>query len=279
MNYRWQQRHADKPVIVYQMGKVGSSSVAAGLRKQGYDVYQVHVLTQEWIKRVDKQYIKASKDHNNSIVEEHLLASMYLRHELDRVRWRFGDKPKVITLIRDPVARNISSFFQAFDIYFSEESVSYKRQNMGEDDLLNAMIGLFLDHFQGHDTPLNWYDVHFNPVFNVDVFATAFPAENGYKIYNGHNAEVLLIRLEDLRNVALPAFREFLGIEYFELEDVNVGSEKDYASIYGRFRKKIRLPKKYLDHMYESKYAKHFYTNSELKKFRARWAESNTNAD
>jgi hypothetical protein len=270
--YAWKQRHRVKPVIVYQMGKVGSSTVVSGLEKLGYDVYQVHVLTREWIGRVEAQYKKASKDHGRGILDEHLLASMYLRRRLDREPRLLGRKTPVITLVRDPVARNISSFFQAFEIYFSEESARFNREHARYEDRLGALIDLFLDRFEEHDTPLIWYDTHFKPVFGIDVYASPFPVDRGYEIYRGDDADALLIRLEDLRTSAAPAFRSFLGVDGFELHDVNIGADKRYSTAYGEFRKQIRLPAHYLDRMYGSRYARHFYSAQELEGFRARWA-------
>lgn len=267
--YYLSHRGAAKPIIVYQMGKVGSSSVVAGLEARNYDVFQVHVLTKEWIKRVEAQYEKASRDHNRGIIDEHLLASMFVRGWLDR--GFDGKRPQVVTLIRDPVARNMSSFFQTFPIYFSDLAAQFRKADISYDEKIDQLIEIFLTKFEEHDTPINWFDEHFKPVFGVDVYQTSFPHESGYQIYRGENCDVALFRLEDLRRTAPSAMAEFLGDAAFELRDTNLASEKEYSSAYDQFKKGIRLPTSYLDRMYNSRFSKHFYTDQEIAQFRKRW--------
>jgi hypothetical protein len=103
------------------------------------------------------------------------------------------------------------------------------------------------------------------------VFSSDFPKSKGYKIYEGDKVDILLIRLENLNQCAREAFKDFLNIDNFTLINTNIGSEKDYAPIYKKFRDAIALPDSYIDEMYNSKYARHFYTEAEINKFRARW--------
>jgi len=70
------------------------------------------------------------------------------------------------------------------------------------------------------------------------------------------------------------AIKKFLDIDNFTLHQANAACTKAYDTLYKEFKKKIIFPKQYLDMMYNSKYAQHFYTKKELQKFRAQW-ESN----
>lgn len=270
--YCWTHRRSQNPVIVYQMGKVGSSSVVAGLEASHFEVFQVHVLTHDWISKVEAQYEKASRDHNRGIIDEHLLASMFLRRWLDR--GFDGKRARVVTLIRDPVARNMSSFFQGFPIYFSEIAAQFRKENLGYEAKVAKLIDLFLNEFQEHDTPLNWFDVHFKPAFEIDVFAQPFPHDQGFMRYQSDNCDAILLRLEDLRRVGNSALSVFLGGTAFELKDANVASEKTYADAYDQFKNDIRLPAAYLDRMYDSKFSRHFYTADEIARFRRRWEQT-----
>lgn len=253
------------------MGKVGSSTVFNSLDNLDIDmdIFQIHVLTDEWIKKVQDQYRHASRIHKRVIIDEHLLASLYLRRRMDKNN--FSEKWKVISLVRDPIARNISTFFQAYPIYFAEFSRENKLQNDYMKGDISELTDLFMNSFEEHDTPLNWFDVHMKPAFGIDVFASEFPKEKGYKIYKGKDVDLLLVRLENLKACAAEAFRHFLGIEGFTLLDANISSDKDYSAAYNQFKKAIVLSEAYINSMYNSKFTRHFYTDNEIKQFKQIW--------
>ena len=269
--YKKKQKDIDNALIVFQMGKVGSSTMVRSLKNADnqFNIYQIHVLTPEWIKIVEKQYKDASKIHGKALIDEHLLASMYLRKIIDKKK--VTKKFKVITLIRDPIARNVSSFFQAFPIYFPKEARQFKIDKTKFEDNLDLLINLFLNKFERHKVPLLWFDVHMKPSFGIDVYESEFDTSKGYKIYQGKTADLLLFRLEDLNKCAQKAFKEFLNIDNFELEYANISKEKEYGYAYGQFKSKIKLPSEYIDKIYHSKFVKHFYTDDEVLMFKTRW--------
>jgi hypothetical protein len=97
------------PVLIYQMGKVGSSTIKKSLAALESDrpVYQIHHLTEETIAKAEAGYgsiLKSSFPRT-----KHLLWSRYLlavkSKELAGPPW------KLITLVRDPLAVCISGFF------------------------------------------------------------------------------------------------------------------------------------------------------------------------
>ena len=98
-----------------------------------------------------------------------------------------------------------------------------------------------------------------------------FPVDKGYKLYRDDHADLLLIRLEDLDRCAETAFKEFLDIDGFTLIRTNVASEKIYAPLYKEFKSRIRLSEDYINRMYDSKYARHFYSDEEIRGFCDKW--------
>ena len=93
-----------EPVLVWQMGKVGSSTIVNSLHQARFDgaVFHVHVLSGALIGR-GELFKKA--------VRQGTVAYLYnvaLRELLcgGNRRW------KIISLVREPVGRNISAFFQ-----------------------------------------------------------------------------------------------------------------------------------------------------------------------
>jgi Putative capsular polysaccharide synthesis protein len=263
---RMQRRDREPPILVYQMGKVGSRTVLTSLREAGLGprIFHVHVLTPESIEREERLHQATWRRDARA---SHIWKSQHLRRRLQdhsaETRWN------VVTLVRDPVARNVSSFFQ-----IGERALGVDFGANQSDVSVAELTRRFLEDFDGHDTPLTWFDDELGRVFGIDVFARPFPHEQGFDIYEGERARVLLLRLEDLSSSAATAFQRFLGLEKFRLAKTNVAREKDYAPAYERFVEGAELPGEYLDRMYDSRYARHFYSGEDLARFRSRWARA-----
>ena len=258
------------PLIIYQMGKVGSSTIASSLNSLQLPnpIYHIHTLTKAGIESSEniyrEMYGNASVPFNRS---KHLTLSKCLRRQLDRgLR---GKILKLVTLVREPIARNISGFFQLRDRWFPNFINQYNQEAISTADIKER----FLAEYE-HQEPLDWFDNEIKHVFGIDVFATEFPKSKGYAIYSGDNVEILLIKLEKLAVCAKDAFRDFLDIDQFVLVKANISSEKEYAEAYKKLIDTVVLPKSYLYMMYSSKYVQHFYDEQEINRFKAKWSKS-----
>jgi hypothetical protein len=249
------------PILVYQMGKVGSSTVYRSLlaAAPGREVFQVHLLHD-----LDAMEAAVRTRHANpSRTLAQIERGRKLRARVDR---SVDESWNVITLTRDPVQRNVSAFFENLT-----ELVPDAEARRSRDELTTSFLrDVFLDRYE-HSAPLTWFPAQLEPVFGVDVYATRFDAARGTDVYESPRGRLLLIRLEDLGTQGVPAIREFLGLDRFSLVQKNISSGKSYAGIYEAFGREIVLPDDYLDRMYDSQYARHFYTDSEIDAFRRRW--------
>lgn len=258
-----------EPVIVYQMGKVGSTTVCNSLQKalKNVEVYQVHTLTRDGIKRAENMY--KNNSHRNRNIYEHLLESQYLRKQLDKGLER-KNKWKVVTLVRDPIAKIISSFFQALE---SRLGYDYKTKSeiLKVEDIVEELIERFFKKINGYEKILTWFDRELEPVFGIDVYSREFPKSKGYKIYETEYVDLLVVRLENFNECLRDAFKEFLDLNEFNLVAENVGSKKSYRDIYQAFLDSIVLPENYIDKMYNSKYVHHFYNQEEIEVFKTKW--------
>jgi len=108
-------------------------------------------------------------------------------------------------------------------------------------------------------------------VFGIAIYATGFSTSQGYQIYHGDRADLLLIRLEDLDKCATEAFGEFLGVTDFGLSNENITSDKAHAEVYQKFVQITVLPEAYIDAVYDSVRARHFYTATELETSKAQY--------
>lgn len=251
-------RLGETPILVHQMGKVGSSSVVEALTRQGLPVVQLHALNKKSLAVVQAQY------------EERGLSLPAHIHDSQRVWAEFIDQGKsvqVITAVRDPIARNISAFFQNLDIFREQKKVLKGKSDAAE---IEKMIDEFLERYD-HNLPLRWFDTQMKEVFGVDVFEYPFPKTLGTQIIREKAVSILILRAETPDRVKVDAIQRFLDIPALTLEPRNVAAEKSYKDYYSAFVQRICLPEEYIERMYESQYAQHFYTSEEIRKFRARW--------
>jgi hypothetical protein len=263
----------NKPVLmVHTMGKVGSTTVVASLNACGVQnsmaVYQPHFLSEEGLTFVERLSTEGVGGWEKLSIKNRraLLGSRRLNKELGRMRVA-GERVKVVAMVRDPVATNLSGLFHnhvwwpaAIKAQCAEPSA----------DCLVALQRHFLERYP-HEVPDTWFDMEVRPVYGVDVFAAPFDRERGFSIYHSDFADVLVLKLEKLNQCAAAAFREFMGLDGFRLVESNKAEDKSYAEIYKVFRKQTTLPESYLDQMYDSRLARHFYSQEELAALRGKW--------
>lgn len=255
-----------EPILVYQMGKVGSSSIVKSLNALKVDrpVYHVHFLNLRNIERA-QETLRSIYGRKHSVNRWALYESRFVVKHLIR---ESGRGLKVISLVRDPVARNLSSFFQNIDIFIPNCETLYNSGRIGVQEITEQ----YFAKFHEHELPLTWFDEEMESVFGIDIYS-AKPVSSAERVYMCRNGkvELLVMRMEDIDDVAENAVRRFLHVNEFRLEQANVGNKKTYGRIYAEFRKQIKLPGSYLSKMYDSRYARHFYSSEEIESFRRRW--------
>ena len=252
------------PILIYQMGKVGSLSLLEATKNAYQDlsldtpIYHCHSLMD-----FEKYEIFIKTKMGNSKAEFNgLERDKKLRSEIDSHPDQLWN---LISLVRDPVARNIAAFFQNIDYYVPGWKEQWENKTLS--------ISKLLEYFFANDeinAPV-WFETKLEPIFGIDVYSTPFPQKVGYKIYqNPPRANLLLIRLEDLNHAGVGAVKKYLKLPSFTLQRTNVGHEKSYADIYNVFRQ-TPMPKFYVERMYSTRLAKHFYTKDELAAFAYKW--------
>lgn len=261
------------PLLVYQMGKVGSMSVYESLRKARLNtaVYHVHVLTKEGIRWEEDAYFGKSRRffHKSGLPATFsLIQSHYLYKQLSKnkqsTRW------KVITLVRDPIARNVSGLFQTIERWIPDFYDRYSRKAIDTDELAEIFLHDYHDKIDSYKLPFHWFSAELQPVFGIDVLACDFPKSVGYKIYKSEGVELLLIKLEYLNQCFPTAIKEFLGFD-IPMTGANVAADKSYYPLYQEFTRALKLPDAYIEQQYSCNYVRHFYSESEIDAFIKKW--------
>ncbi len=267
---RWRYRHLTGPILVFQMGKVGSWSVYRPLRdlRLPQPVYHAHHLVGLDAREAELRSTVGSQAPSVRKIARDREVARLVRSD-PATRWN------VVTLVREPVARNVSTFFQVLDELHPGIRAAYADGLRPEDRDVRRHVELlradFWDRFGDH-FPDSWFDEQLKPTFGIDVFEVPFPAERGYLTIRRGRITLLVIRLESLEQCAEPAFRDAFRIPKVRPGRHNTADEKWYRDLYRRFLDGFVVPDEYLTRMYASRFARHFYTATELARFRARWS-------
>lgn len=243
-------------------------------------IYHSHLLTKKRIYETEQKRKKFFRTTRQSYLQRSWL-NLFLRKQIDK-GLNDNKQWKIITLTREPIARNISTFFENLEVKQLDASHQYEIKSdyydiktiIIEIDNIHRLIDLFFDKLN-HDSPLEFFNRELRGVFGIDVYATEFEKQNGYQIYTNGSVDVLLIRLENLNECARVAFKKFLKIDNFSLVKENIGSQKAYAPLYEKFKSVIVLPDSYLKKFYNSKFMRHFYSEKEINNFMAIWRRTN----
>jgi Putative capsular polysaccharide synthesis protein len=283
-------RYPETPVLIFTMGKVGSQTVQASLRAReselGRPIYDTHFLADKrgFTREKDNKEYFRTELHHRTLRSWH---TQFQRSQLKSDRKR-GRRWKVITLVRRPVSRSISEFFENLKVEKGNSGAfvrvksrfqGYEMPTQGNFDIrmgldeVNKLFPYFFDWYESHGREHErFFQEELEPTVGIDVLKEPFSKSQGYRIYHGEAADLLLVRLESLDDCAREAFKEFLNVSDFVLINKNVGAKKDYAGLYEQFVRSIKFPKTKLGQVYDSKYVKRFYTREETEKFTNYWS-------
>lgn len=229
---------------IYQPGKVGSHSIAAGLEHAGYTGAAVHL---HWLTDMALLYPSCSLTY---------------AHILGHPR----EKPvRVISAAREVVSRVISGAFQYLDTL---------RTPAGSLD-----VELLVAHLQDtflHDCDVitGWFDHQF--FCGLDIYAHQFDYDRGYVRLMNEVVDLFLYRQESMGKLERP-LAEFIGLPNFRLKRDNDSSAKSYNATYLSLMKKFVIPQAVLESLYETKYMRFFFSDEERSRYMKYWASPREN--
>lgn len=253
------------PILIYQMGKVGSSSVFASLKKAGIpnSIIHIHQLSDEGIKQKERWFVHHKVDQPPLNFDD-LTYIKKIKHIVETNRKKH--EWKIISLTRDPISLEFSAFFENIHIYSSQ--VFNDRQKPDKQKILDYFYDYFTDTYDPENNYfLNWFDNEMKAVFGIDVYSQPFDFSKGYAMYKKDSVSLLIIRMEDLNRVFTAAIHEFLNIDGIKLVKENLSSNKEYDKLYRDVINETVLPDALCEKMYSSKYATHFYSKEERDTF------------
>jgi hypothetical protein len=259
-------RRREPPIVVFSMGKTGSTAIARAVHDATGDrVFQIFRLERERLAQAERRYRVNNRAAKRRGREPgalpfpgalHLWESEYLLRNPPTAAAPWT----VITSVREPIGQAVSAFFHGRGLHGDRqaESIEALTASLVSEDWIRQ--------------PLRWFEREFAPALGLDVFEHRFDPECGYGVIETPAVRVMLVRQESL--AAVPdALGRFLGLEgALPVPRRNEATAKGYASAYDDFLAAVRLSATVRDLAYESRYARHFYADSELARLHERWA-------
>lgn len=260
-------------ILVHQMGKVGSSSIVKSLEQAAIaqPIIKTHFLNprthQEKWRHIN---LYQKYPHNRKgFVPRHLIVGRSLSRQLPELLAQ-NKRIKVITAVRDPIARGISSFFQNVNQYIPDFMQKFESQKIEMEKIAEAFWQQAGERRYRHH---QWFDQEFKSVFDIDIFSIDFPKSQGYLIKKSivRNIDLLVIKLESFNYSLVQSLKEFLDTDTIMLVNSNMSQMKKYDIAYQQFKSYIKFSPEYIDNMYDSQFAHHFYSDAEISSFKSRW--------
>ena len=250
---RRMDRDREDPIVVFCMSKTASSAIVRAVQHCLHrPVYKVHLLTPVAVARVEAQYRRTDPTAR----PRHILHASHLlrRPPTTEHPWT------VVTIVREPIGRSASDFFQS----------GARLGRLGDAPTTIAAFVRFATA-QGIPRTIAWFDRELRVSLGINVYEHPFDPATGYATIETPSVRLLILRQESL-DVAPRAIGHFLGLpEPLALTRENDAARKPYSDLYDTVLQEARLAASTLDLAYTSRFAKHFYSPAELDGFRTRW--------
>ncbi|MCA3951100.1 putative capsular polysaccharide synthesis family protein [Vibrio vulnificus] len=255
---------SDNFVLVYQMGKVGSSSIEHTLSDYNIPSYHIHTFDdhEEFQMYHNRQDVKKFFDFKNRTMYR-----VILNHRKRLLQNR--NHLKIVTLVRDPIATVLSRFFQDLHIQFIEGK---KNDSIHRDmERTYQHLEFCFDHYINLNYFANWFDNELNKNFGIDVIKSDINNNEPFYLFKNKKTEVILIKCEHLNKLDSD-IAKFLNVDGFILKNSNEAKNKWYSNIYSHFKDTYDFSK--LFYMYDLPLYRHLYSEEERAQFKNKWLKT-----
>lgn len=273
-----QPRAIDLQIFVNSLPKVGSTTIYRMLKAAfpGAVIEHSHFISNEsqLAAARDLEGLKPGtlKTSLTKIIPRAIAAQFTLDKQLEAPPEKACANTYFICGIREPLSWALSCIFELVrtDMLPSKYSEPAEARR------------IIMDWFDGQPPlqwlpePGEWMGREIDRFLSIDSSVhTSFDPAKGYLITNTKRGKLLLVRLESFNQCLPQALSELTSApaNLFNISQANSTAEKNIGSKYVEVVKNLRFPKHFLDKVYQSWYAKTFYSATERGSFTTRWAE------
>jgi len=248
------------PVVAYGHPKTATRSIEAAVADlPGAEVFHAHVLRSAHFTKKDNVFVPPLP---TGICPEDQPAQWSIERAIAA-----GERITLITAVRDPVAVNVSWFF------FGLQRWLRSRKPVDPSSVaFDALERLF---YEGHPHQgiLNWFTEEWEYASRASLDALAGVRSEGHATtkVGTCRACVFSAHLPDTTKADILA--DFLGVgdERIVFPRRNLGTSRTGSDIYTRLKAMVASDPGYLDSMYDSAYARFFFTGDQIDGFRRSW--------
>lgn len=237
--------------VVYTMGKVASSSVVDAIKRVGRPVYHIHSLRNDRLQKLAHLRLDRGEFPDPWVCEAMAWKErLFLR----------TDRCFYISLVREPIGRNVSGYFQNLESVAGPDALSKSAEEL---------LAIFIEKYPHHYAH-RWFDREFQEQLGVDVYRQRFDASARYVRLSA--APILIFRVDCDDATKSREISKALGFTV-EVTRYHDSAAKAYADKYAEFKRIARFPAEFLDHAYGTKYSRHFWSEAELASYRKAWSQ------
>jgi hypothetical protein len=273
----------DNFVLVYTMGKVGSTAIVRSL--QAVDVFCRHL---QWLTPETQAFF----DKIGRLGEGSIFRAL---NRLNRTRAHFALRDreyaeliKVVTAVRAPVELILSHYFHSFALY--EPRLKKANHPINAESVVESILDGVRHYLARPDRPLSelteelstgnlqtiffhwtvhnyltWFDQEFLPFFPSPILGGR--VSEGYQLAGN----VMIMKFEELATNGERAIAAYAQRPQFKLLRENVGAERANGDLYREVLQTIKFPAAFVDHLCDSTYVRHFYSEQERQAQKERW--------
>ena len=252
-------RRLPEPMIVYSSMKTATTAVASPLSASGaFTVLKVHNI------RPEHQYGGAGSRlvSDRGVVLHRAIEQRHAREYLSR----HGGPVRVISLVRDPIAYNISNFTyfgRAYWLRTCWRSAPW----MSADELWSRFRRTLPLHAQDA-----WWRHEYSPTMGWDPLEEPFDAERGWSIRSVGRFEAMIMRADLPDSEKTGALRSWLpGVAIAEVVRENENDTQAPPVLAERLRERVRSCPEYVDRALALPMTQRFWTPRQREAMRERW--------
>lgn len=216
-------------ILVFQYGKVGSTSLRSSQENSEYCPYVLETY--------DSYIIQT---HSHAVTLD--ILSKY-------------KNVLVINLVRLPISRNISAFFENI------QNLVENYDKLSIDEIIQIYDNSIV-HNHNVDSLDKWMN-NFFEIFNIDVNNLKFNKTDKYNKITFNGNDILLCRFEDLKYLIQNVFPKY---DIFIKEKKNVSATKKYGELNKLFKKIYKVNDVEKKKIINSKITNIYYSKEEIEK-------------
>jgi hypothetical protein len=247
-------RAGKMPILVHQMGKVGSTTICSELRRNSMlpPVFQTHFISRESLEEANRITDDWGRKSPHLKIGASLMPLFENRNEASP-SWH------IVTVVRDPVARQLSDVYENPEVIGVEHGATPDPSNV-----IDYLTNYFENFDEDKDYVCQWFEREIIRQMNIPLYEMEFPQEQNYQLIEHAGIRLLAFRIEDYADILNEgvAFNQWLGQSVkMNASSSNSASDRDSFESYKRVKSGLKIPKSALDRIYDTKFSRHFYAD------------------